>query len=357
MSVFSTVGPVLIGSCVSCWATGIVVSLAATYFSRFPKDRTWIRVSVVVATLWSFVDSAIICSWAYKWGVQYFVQPQELMRLPWELTGWFLKFTALVLVQHFFLFRLWTVSKGNWLLTGGLSALALASYGIALYMTAYTLKHNESILAMADIQFGGVLVTDFGITASLLYYLIVKPQRRTGEGMRVHSPFRRLITKSLQTNAISAVLQLAIIVIYARYPSSFFYFYIAFMEQKAYAGSMIATLNARNPQNDGSFTSPSSFGLSSSASSSRSRPKGFGSFFPSHANAQALQVSVRREVEVDEETAVNSGGGSYDLRENKKGGEASPFRVKFSGGRGGQGCAREDRKGGGKGEDIELDEL
>jgi len=114
------------------------VSLYGRYYSRFSRDPAWIQVAAAVGTAWALVDTAFNASWAYKvrlqgstssvqerraaadlvppprsqWGVTYFIRPQDLARLPFELTAYcFIMSTAVLAVQGFYLYRRASVTR------------------------------------------------------------------------------------------------------------------------------------------------------------------------------------------------------------------------------------------------------
>ncbi|GAA5857980.1 hypothetical protein JCM8547_006647 [Rhodosporidiobolus lusitaniae] len=323
MSLYTTVGPVLVSTCLSCWSCGIVLSLAGRYVGKFSRDRTWIRIAVAIGTLWAMLDTAINCSWAYKWSVTYFMNPADLALMPWELTAYCVVMSSGVLgVQLFYLYRLYAVSGGNYILVGILAVMSLACYGIGVYMCAYCWQHPDSIGAFADIAdvswgwFSGVLFIDLVITGSMSWYLIFKPKRQTKGAVQASSPIKMVVMKAVQTNALSAICQLCIVGLYARYPTALYYTYFGLIETKVYIGSFIATLNARSAHAEGAFDT--------TASAGDGRTKGFGAA----SRPNPVQVDVRQEIAIDADEDVDS-------LDNKpfptKGGMAAttPYRVQF----------------------------
>ncbi|BGP20978.1 hypothetical protein JCM10213_003349 [Rhodosporidiobolus nylandii] len=327
--VLTTVGPVLVASCLSCWTCGICVSLAGTYWSRYRTDRLWIRCAVIFATLWALLDTAVNCSWAYKWSVTNYANPAGLAAMPWELTAYcFIMSTAVLLVQSFFLWRLYVVSK-NWMLAGALLAISFGCYAIALYMGYFCSVHDQ-VAAFADISsvswgwFGGVLGVDLVITVSMSYYLIVRPRRLTGSSA-TSSPIRGIVVKAAQTNALSAVCQIAIVVLYARYPTALHYTYGGLIEVKIYIGSFIATLNARSPHADGNFDT---------TLSGDGRTRGLGA---QSLGGQPVHVSVRQEIAIDADEEDSISGGTrgeksaFPSSGTIASAAASPYHVQFAG--------------------------
>ncbi|GAA5897702.1 hypothetical protein JCM8208_000236 [Rhodotorula glutinis] len=299
-AIVSTVGAVIVATCLSCFSCGIVVSLYGRYYSRFSRDPAWIQVAAAVGTAWALLDTAFNASWAYKWGVTYFVRPQDLARLPFELTAYcFVMSTAVLAVQCFYLYRLYAVSNRNWIPVIILGGISLGCYGIALCAMGYVCSQNpDNILAFADIRtqswgwFGGVLFVDLGITVLMFWYLVFKPRKQSGGAVKTSTPLKKVVLMAAQTNLLSAVCQIAIVFLYATWPTSTYYSFFGLPEAKIYIGSFLATLNARNPHGSGAFDD-----------STPSR-KGFGGLNAGGAGAvpqQPVHVTVRQEVNIDAE--------------------------------------------------------
>ncbi|GAA6054838.1 hypothetical protein JCM3770_004099 [Rhodotorula araucariae] len=297
MSAASTVGGVVIAACLSCFSCGIVVGLAGRYFARFSRDKSWIRTAVVVATLWTIMDTTFNATWAYKWGVTYFIQPQKLALLPWELTAYCVVMpTAVLAVQFFYLYRLYAVSNRNRLLVTVLLAFALGAWGIALYMGYVCAKSPNDIKAFSEARsqswgwFAGVLCVDISITASMFFYLILQPKQHSGGMVHASNPIKQIVLSAAQTNALSAICQICIVILYATYPSALYYAVFGFPETKIYIGSFLATLNARSAHSEGEFDVVNvgpSHGV-----------KSFRGVSMLH-HQQPVHVTVRQEVNVD----------------------------------------------------------
>ncbi|BGP52312.1 hypothetical protein JCM10450v2_008283 [Rhodotorula kratochvilovae] len=338
MSVVSTVGSVTIAACLSCFSCGVVVSLAGRYFAKFSQDKLWIRIAAVIGTAWAIVDTTFNATWAYKWGVTYFTKPQNLALLPWELTSYcFVMSTAVLAVQIFYLYRLYAVSNRNWIPVGILGAVSFGCYGIALYMGYVCAINPNDITAFAEIRtqswgrFGGVLFVDLSITAGMFYYLIFQPKKKTGGMVSTSSPLKQVVLKAAQTNALSAICQVCIVILYATYPTSMYYAVFGFPEVKIYVGSFLATLNARSAHGSGEFDETT---LSRGG-------KSFGGV----AAQQPVHVTVRQEINIDAEEDDISLGGGKDFPAKAQL-AASPYKVQFDRNIGGGPDVEKGGKGG-----------
>ncbi|GAA6054855.1 hypothetical protein JCM3770_004110 [Rhodotorula araucariae] len=315
-----TVGGVTIAACLSCFLCGIVISLAGRYFTKFSEDRLWIRIAVLVSTLWAVMDTVFHTTWAYKWGVTYYIQPQNLTLLPWELTGFtFCMSTAVIAVEIFYLYRLHAVSNGNWFLIVPLSAVLAGCYAIALYMGYVCVTNPDDIDAYVDARgptwgwFGGILLIDLVITASMFYYMVFQPQKNAGRAAK-STPLKQAVLKAAQTNSLSALCQLCIVVLYGTNPSSMYYSVFAFPEAKIYIGSFLATLNARSAYSQGEFDA---------VNLSRAGKAFHG------MGEQPVHVTVRQEVNIDAEEDDISLNGKKEFPVKAQL-AATPYRVQFA---------------------------
>ncbi|GAA5852815.1 hypothetical protein JCM9279_006193 [Rhodotorula babjevae] len=299
-AIVSTVGAVIVATCLSCFSCGIVVSLYGRYYSRFSRDPAWIQVAAAVGTAWALVDTGFNASWAYKWGVTYFIRPQDLARLPFELTAYcFVMSTAVLAVQCFYLYRLCAVSNRNWIPVIVLGGISFGCYGIALWMGYVCSQNPDNILAFADIRtqswgwFAGVLGVDISITALMFWYLVFQPKKKSGGAVKTSTPLKKVVLMAAQTNLLSAVCQIAIVFLYATWPTSTYYSFFGLPEAKIYIGSFLATLNACSPHGSGAFDD-----------STPSR-KGFGGLSAGGGGGgvaqQPVHVTVRQEVNIDAE--------------------------------------------------------
>ncbi|BGP28244.1 hypothetical protein JCM10295v2_007231 [Rhodotorula toruloides] len=319
LSITDVVGPVIVGACLSCFACGITLSLSTRYWARFHVDRFWIRMAAVLSMLLATIDTAFNATWAYKWTTTYYVLPAKLSLLPWELTAnCFVMSTSIMLAQHFYLYRLFSLSGKNWIITAPVSVAVLGCWSVAIYMGWYCSKHPNNIAAYADIT----------------------------------SP-KFAALRAAQCNAFAVVWHLVIVILHAHDKDSFQDTYFTFSLVKVYTGSLLATLNARSPHAEGSFTDlfPShAVHASSFAPSTSSRLKGFGT-----PAGPPVQVSVRQEMHIEAER----GEDDEDLRmeavkRGKKEGEGAGggrevVKVQFAG--------ADRRKGADKGAEGDSDEF
>ncbi|POY72814.1 hypothetical protein BMF94_4223 [Rhodotorula taiwanensis] len=237
MSVTSTVGPVLLGSCFSCLTCGVLLSLTARYWAIFSRDEWYVRLAVATGSVYALVDTALNCSWAYRWAVTDYVLPDRLAILPWQLAVYcFSLGVTAFLVQSFYITRLFRLSRRNYLLCGPLAFVIAGCLALSVYMGYYCSSHKDSLPAFDELShfvtpwMAGALAIDLATF-----------------------DWSQVPRKIMQTNAPSTLFQLALVILHALYPKSLRFIVIGFCSSKFYLGTFIATCNARDPHGSLSF--------------------------------------------------------------------------------------------------------
>ncbi|BGP20689.1 hypothetical protein JCM10213_001064 [Rhodosporidiobolus nylandii] len=196
--IYGVLAPVVVASFLGCALCGIVLSLAVIYFGRFPQDRPAFKAMVAFLTGLAILDSAVQASWAYRLAVTEFSQPLKLLQWPWQYTAFI------------FLWRSWIISgRKSYVITLCQSALCCGSLGCVLYFGYWgsqktTLSgFNEGSPAVWA-WLGTGLATDVFVTASIVWYMVVKPKKARGSSI-VHtsSPLMRIVMQSFQANFVA----------------------------------------------------------------------------------------------------------------------------------------------------------
>ncbi|GAA5944375.1 hypothetical protein JCM10213_003243 [Rhodosporidiobolus nylandii] len=286
--------PVVLASFLSCAVCGLILGLAVTYASRFQNDRRVFKVLVAFLTLAALADTAFNASWAY-----------------------FNEFA--------YIWRVWIVSGSSGYLVAGLQLLlALAGAGCAFYVGVWA-RDKTSLLQFTDIQdvayiwLGLGVVTDCLITASMFYFLVLRPKQVSGVEGAYSSPLTRIVVKSFETNFVSLLLQsLALgLLRYSLKTNTMWYALPGLLESKTYIACVLATLNSRRSVTEGDSSLDPNL--------SNQRTKGYGARLftsGSRANPQSVRVTVTRDVDVDH-------GSQCPQRDSEAGGQGGPYEVKF----------------------------
>ncbi|GAA5970664.1 hypothetical protein JCM11641_007393 [Rhodosporidiobolus odoratus] len=305
-AVNSVVAPMVVATSLSCILFGLVCSLVLTYFNRFPNDRIGFKLLVAAFGLIAALDTAVSCSWCYKVAVDAFSNPMVLGLLPWQLTCFaFLTGTVVLVCQLFFAWRVWVISgRKSYVLSVIQLCIILGAAGLVYYMGSYSAK-TKYLAAFADIQgvlhgwIAACLAVDLLITGSLAYYLILRPRKVTGTGLR-SSALTRIVVRAFETNLVSLILQCVLVglTVYSVHRGSLHYLIMAFLETKTYIACVIITLNSRRQERKDGATHDSG---NQSSRGFESRPFPASSATNSLTPGNSVHVQIARNVSVDDE--------------------------------------------------------
>ncbi|GAA5857995.1 hypothetical protein JCM8547_006656 [Rhodosporidiobolus lusitaniae] len=333
-------GPVVIGAFLSFAACGINTSLFVSYASIFGrKDRLIFQVLVAALAVLTFYDTAASGAWIYEWAVDAQFDPTILSAMPWHLTSFCLcTGISVFLTQLFFTWRVYVVASRNVLsipLAVLLAAFALAGLACMLRMAAFTLTHDliGEYQQMRDYMWawcGLMIAEDILITSSMWYFIAYKPRKGGNkETSLAGSPLRTIVRRAIQTNGLSLIQQVLIIVLVASSPSTLRYGTLAFCESRVYVGSLVATLNARHISPDSLDFDFSSHGYAHH-SHKFSAHAGAGARIDlsssNRAHLASMQVRVNRDIDVSVET---HGGAGSEVWQAKEDGERERYAVRF----------------------------
>ncbi|KAG0656420.1 hypothetical protein C6P46_007140 [Rhodotorula mucilaginosa] len=241
----------------------MLLSLVARYWAIFGGDAWYVRAAVVLSAVYAFADTAINCTWAYRWAVSDFLRPADLMQLPWQVTSFCICLgTTAWAVQTFYLVRLFFLSRRNWIICVPIGLLINACLALSLYMAHYCSQHTDIVAAFDHL-------THF-VTPWMASALATGQSKASNSGrnkadrafslfggnfaqtLRPCSAFS-VPRKIMQTNAPSTLFQLAIVCLHYRVHTGLGFLYLGFCSSKIYLGTFIATCNARDPHGSLSF--------------------------------------------------------------------------------------------------------
>ncbi|GAA5957282.1 hypothetical protein JCM8115_006940 [Rhodotorula mucilaginosa] len=214
----------------------MLLSLVARYWAIFSGDAWYVRAAVVLSAVYAFADTAINCTWAYRWAVSDFLRPADLMQLPWQVTSFCICLgTTAWAVQTFYLVRLFFLSRRNWIICVPIGLLINACLALSLYMAHYCSQHTDIVAAFDHLTLG------------ILWYM----QQKCPFSGKIN--WSQVPRKIMQTNAPSTLFQLAIVCLHYRVHTGLGFLYLGFCSSKIYLGTFIATCNARDPHGSLSF--------------------------------------------------------------------------------------------------------
>ncbi|GAA6039476.1 hypothetical protein JCM8097_009570 [Rhodosporidiobolus ruineniae] len=234
-----------------------------------------------------------------------------------DMPAVFLTTAVVAMCQAFFIWRVWIVSgRTSYVLTGIQVLIALAGDACCLYLGIWSLSQT-SLAAFSEVVeityswlacWAGV---DVLITASMVYFLAVRPKKMHGSDVIHQSPLLRLVYLAFETNGVAMALQILTLglVNYSLGAGNIWYTIPGLLEGKVYIACVLVTLNARN-----------STGTDATLSHSETtRSKGLGARNFSR-NPNSVQVHITQDVDVDEHPVGY--GSSTDA--------SSPYALKFN---------------------------
>ncbi|KAJ6497962.1 hypothetical protein C8R47DRAFT_1112345 [Mycena vitilis] len=243
----ATYGAMFIGVLFATFFQGVLTIQAYVYYESFPGDPTGLK--ALVASVW-ILDLAhlvlvsqacyhyLITSWGNNAAFLVSTQPLDLHLV---FVG-----MATIVCQGFFLFRIWTLSKKNWILVGILGAACVVVFALEATMSAQ-ISIFTSVAAFASVT--GELVTTFGLGAAvdlvmamiLVWYL---QQGKTGFD-RTSFVLSRVIQYTVSTGLATSSVAVAALVAYLARPNDFIFIAIHFSMGRLYTNALLATLNSR----------------------------------------------------------------------------------------------------------------
>jgi len=247
LDMHDTYGAMLIGTFFAIFFQGMLSVQAYIYYESFPEDSKLLK--SLVAVVWS-LDLAhlfLICQAVYhylidSWGNDAaLLLSTEPLDLHLVLVG-----AATILCQAFFLHRVWTFSKKNWMLTGILATACMTTVGLDIAMTIQT-SRNKSVAVFSSV--GQEIVTMFSLGAGvdmviamlLVWYLI---QGRTNFE-KTNFVLTRIIQYTVATGLVTSLLALGCVAAYVMKPDGFVFIAMHFSLGRMYTNALLATLNSR----------------------------------------------------------------------------------------------------------------
>ncbi|KAJ7443861.1 hypothetical protein FB451DRAFT_1568576 [Mycena latifolia] len=241
----ATYGAMFIGVLFATFFQGVLTLQAYVYYEAFPEDP--IGIKALVAGVW-ILDVAhlvlisqtcyhyLVTSWGNNAALLLSTQPGDLHLV---FVG-----MATALCQGFFLYRIWTFSKKNWVLTGVLGAACLATLGLEASMSAQ-ISQMATVTAYSALTSEVVALTstivDVAIAVIMVWYL------RAGETSFNRTTFiiARVIQYTVATGLATSALAVGCLIAYLARPHTFIFIAMHFSLGRMYTNALLATLNSR----------------------------------------------------------------------------------------------------------------
>ncbi|KAI0040387.1 hypothetical protein FA95DRAFT_884187 [Auriscalpium vulgare] len=310
-SLDSTMGGLYIGILVSGALWGVTTMQTWHYYREYPQDPWHIKALVAVVFVLDTLHQMLIAHTGYWYLVTHYFEPQFLGRIVWSIAAE-VAVAAIValIVQCFFIKRIWKFSKKNPIIVGIVSVLALSQFLVTVVYLArvfsrdlWTYPKLATIKGLSMSVNATTVAADASIALMLCYLL---QSSRTGF-RRSDTVINKLILFAANTGLITSMDAVCSLITIAALPNTFIYISFFFAQSRLYSNSLMATLNARNSLRN----NLDSEGLISlTAMAGRSAATTAPSFHPMGIRSQTNNVAIR----IDTMTESNGDDANTDTK-------------------------------------------
>jgi len=293
----------LIGSGFAAVLTGVVTTQTVYYYKRYQDDKPLNKLMVAVVWLLDVLHTIMIFMSDWSWLIVHFGDVGISSLIPWSL-GLTVVLTAMVtiIVHAFFVYRIYGLSRGNWLVVGPILALAAIRLGLASTSCAKMLIYKDfgKFVENAAWVFTMGLVTssilDVITTSCLLWYL---DNARTGfAGM--DQIVNTLSLYAVENGLLTSVAIVISLGCWLGMKHNLVFMAIHFVVAKLYANSLLASLNSRRRIRERSRATSFSEGHQHMTPFSPRRA----TTFKHSADVGGVQITVEKAFVHDEESQI-----------------------------------------------------
>ncbi|KAH9851735.1 hypothetical protein C2E23DRAFT_828947 [Lenzites betulinus] len=243
-------GVMLLSTIIVAALYGITVLQTIYYYGRFPKDSWVLKTTVAVVWLLDTATIVLDSHAVYYYLIDNFNNPGAMATEVWSAQVEVLvTYTVVVIVQLFFVHRIFQLRPYAWYIPLAMGVVALASYGLVVVIVARVFKTpawqdtdtvsiNDPLIANWALG----MVVDIAITVVLCWYLSAE---KVYVRHKTHRLINKIIVFSINRGAIAAVVQIFTFLTKLIVPQNLVWLAFHNALSKVYANSMLATLNSR----------------------------------------------------------------------------------------------------------------
>ncbi|KAF5309808.1 hypothetical protein D9611_013580 [Ephemerocybe angulata] len=243
----NTMGAMLLGTIVSGVLHGICLLQAFYYFNNYKHDH-WILKSMVITTcVFDATHLSFLTHAMYHYLVTGFRNEEALHRLVWSVL-----LEALLtgvnggIVQTFYVYRIWTLSKKNYYLCGLIMLLILSTAGSGIAWVVLSMQFDTYAQLITinpvTITINALSTTSDVLIASSLCWML--HTSRTGF-KRSDTIINKLMIFVVNTGLLTTICAIISLAFLVGSPHSLLYAATYFCIGRFYTNSFLATLNAR----------------------------------------------------------------------------------------------------------------
>ncbi|GJE90358.1 hypothetical protein PsYK624_064890 [Phanerochaete sordida] len=244
-------GPLLVLVCFALILFGIFTAQVYFYWNTYEKDSRFVRNFVLALWILEALHTTFCICMLYTYFINHFGDANEVEVIVWSAVATvFLEIIIVSLTQAFYIYRIWKLSKRNFLVAS-IPALALLARVVLGYVaagflvsyktwTAFREERGPQLTLNVALSCGGFV--DLVTTGLLSYFL----WRSRTSFPRTRHVVDRLLHFALNTGALTMIFSMAILFTYNLVTTSLLWAGMVEIVSKLYANSMLAMLNARN---------------------------------------------------------------------------------------------------------------
>ncbi|PPQ71709.1 hypothetical protein CVT26_007626 [Gymnopilus dilepis] len=243
----NSMGAMMIGVIVSAVLHGITLMQAYVYYTTYRKDVWYLKALVLTTVSFDAIHLALISSAVYHYVITDYHNEDSLRILNWPVLMEAL-FTGVNagIVQTFYTFRVWRLSKQNYYLSSVILFLILSTTGCgtAWVVLSMQFKTYQQLLTISPLT---ITINALSTTVDVLIassLCIMLHNSRTGF-KRSDSIINKLIVFIVNTGVLTTCCAVASLICLVASPHSLIYATFYFCIGRFYTNSFLATLNAR----------------------------------------------------------------------------------------------------------------
>lgn len=259
-------GPMLIGVFLNMILYGILIVQTYHYYLTYKGDARWIKYLVVYVFFMETLNTGCNMAMMYQPLIQNFGRPVATTLFPTLFAAEPITIVAISTpIQLFFAYRIWLLSKNNWL-PGVIAFFAVVSLGGGTWTTVLIVKvkvfaRKPELHWPALLWFLSAVVSDVMITVVLV---ITLNKRKTGF-TATDDVVSKIIRTTVQTGMLTALVAIGDVIFFMTLPHTALNFIWDLALTKLYANCLLSTLNARAKLNEtsGKYSNQNNVQLSS----------------------------------------------------------------------------------------------
>ncbi|GAA5945091.1 hypothetical protein JCM10213_001555 [Rhodosporidiobolus nylandii] len=245
-----SIGAFLVGTIISIFLAGITAVQGLHYFDTFGRSDRKLLVGIVSFLMTTDVfHTAISCYTIYLWTVTNYGNLAIMVHSPWSFT-WdpFLTGVVAFVVQSFYAWRVYIVSKRQWYIPAFIMVLSLLQLAFAAGSTWKIYLLNTEFARFGEFQYGvatwllAAAAADIIITSSLIYYLRAAT---SNDHQRSTSIVQKIIRLTVETNGLTCLFAVADAILFVAMPAASWHVIPNLSLVKLYTNGCLVSLNAR----------------------------------------------------------------------------------------------------------------